>query len=306
MKTKSYGAIDIGSNAVRLLIKKVSRKESTGEDKFSKILLLRVPLRLGFDVFEKGEISPVKEERMRRLMKAYRHLMKIYEVESFRACATSAMRDAKNGKAIIKKIRKTTGIHIEIIDGQEEAQMIYNNHVECREDQNGNYMYVDVGGGSTEINLLIDGKLVYSKSFNIGTVRILTGGVTEAAWHQMRDEISRVTKNHAEINIIGSGGNINKLYRLIEKKDKKRKRIPIASLQNMYDKLKVLTPEARMETFNLKPDRADVIVPASEIFLCIAEVIHANYIYVPEIGLSDGIIDNLYAADKAKEMKENK
>lgn len=306
MKTKSYGAIDIGSNAVRLLIKKVSRKESTGEDKFSKILLLRVPLRLGFDVFEKGEISPVKEERMRRLMKAYRHLMKIYEVESFRACATSAMRDAKNGKAIIKKIRKTTGIHIEIIDGQEEAQMIYNNHVECREDQNGNYMYVDVGGGSTEINLLIDGKLVYSKSFNIGTVRILTGGVTEAAWHQMRDEISRVTKNHAEINIIGSGGNINKLYRLIEKKDKKRKRIPIASLQNMYDKLKVLTPEARMETFNLKPDRADVIVPASEIFLCIAEVIHANYIYVPEIGLSDGIIDNLYAADKAKEIKENK
>lgn len=306
MKTKSYGAIDIGSNAVRLLIKKVSRKESTGEDKFSKILLLRVPLRLGFDVFEKGEISPVKEERMRRLMKAYRHLMKIYEVESFRACATSAMRDAKNGKAIIKKIRKTTGIHIEIIDGQEEAQMIYNNHVECREDQNGNYMYVDVGGGSTEINLLIDGKLVYSKSFNIGTVRILTGGVTEAAWHQMRDEIGRVTKNHAEINIIGSGGNINKLYRLIEKKDKKRKRIPIASLQNMYDKLKVLTPEARMETFNLKSDRADVIVPASEIFLCIAEVIHANYIYVPEIGLSDGIIDNLYAADKAKEMKENK
>lgn len=306
MKTKSYGAIDIGSNAVRLLIKKVSRKESTGEDKFSKILLLRVPLRLGFDVFEKGEISPVKEERMRRLMKAYRHLMKIYEVESFRACATSAMRDAKNGKAIIKKIRKTTGINIEIIDGQEEAQMIYNNHVECREDQNGNYMYVDVGGGSTEINLLIEGKLVYSKSFNIGTVRILTGGVTEAAWHQMRDEISRVTKNHDEINIIGSGGNINKLYRLIEKKDKKRKRIPIASLQNMYDKLKVLTPEARMETFNLKPDRADVIVPASEIFLCIAEVIHANYIYVPEIGLSDGIIDNLYAADKAKEMKENK
>ena len=306
MKTKSYGAIDIGSNAVRLLIKKVSRKESTGEDKFSKILLLRVPLRLGFDVFEKGEISPVKEERMRRLMKAYRHLMKIYEVESFRACATSAMRDAKNGKDIIKKIRKTTGINIEIIDGQEEAQIIYNNHVECREDQNGNYMYVDVGGGSTEINLLIDGKLVYSKSFNIGTVRILTGGVTEAAWQQMRDEIGRVTKNHAEINIIGSGGNINKLYRLIEKKDKKRKRIPIASLQNIYDKLKVLTPEARMEAFNLKPDRADVIVPASEIFLCIAEVIHANYIYVPEIGLSDGIIDNLYAADKAKETKEGK
>lgn len=298
MSSKNYAAIDIGSNAVRLLIKKVSRNENTGEDKFSKVLLLRVPLRLGFDVFEQGEISPVKEERMRRLMKAYRHLMKIYEVESFRACATSAMRDAKNGKNIIKKIKKSTGINIEIIDGQEEAQMIYNNHLECKEDQNGNYMYVDVGGGSTEVNLMVDGKLVYSKSFNIGTVRILTGGVTEAAWQQLRDEITARTQDIPKINIIGSGGNINKLYRLIDKKDKKRKRIPITSLQQIYDKLKVLTPEARMDAFNLKPDRADVIVPASEIFLCIAEVIHADYIYVPEIGLSDGIIDNLVAEDR--------
>lgn len=298
MKSKTYAAIDIGSNAVRLLIKKVTRIESTGEDKFSKVLLLRIPLRLGFDVFEKGEISPVKEERMRRLMKAYRHLMKIYEVDSFRACATSAMRDAKNGKSIIKKIAKSTGIQIEIIDGQEEAQMIYNNHIECMEDRNGNYMYVDVGGGSTEVNLLVNGELVYSRSFNIGTVRILTGGVTEAAWQQMRDEIAAHTKNYPVINIIGSGGNINKLYKLIDKKDKRRKRIPISSLQSIYDKLKVLTPEARMDVFNLKPDRADVIVPASEIFLCIADVIRSEYVYVPEIGLSDGIIDNLFAADQ--------
>ena len=234
MKSKNYAAIDIGSNAVRLLIKKVTRIESTGEDKFSKVLLLRIPLRLGFDVFEKGEISPVKEERMRRLMKAYRHLMKIYEVDSFRACATSAMRDAKNGKSIIKKIAKSTGIQIEIIDGQEEAQMIYNNHIECMEDRNGNYMYVDVGGGSTEVNLLVNGELVYSRSFNIGTVRILTGGVTEAAWQQMRDEIAAHTKNYPVINIIGSGGNINKLYKLIDKKDKRRKRIPISSLQGTY------------------------------------------------------------------------
>ena len=298
MKSKNYAAIDIGSNAVRLLIKKVTRIESTGENKFSKVLLLRIPLRLGFDVFEKGEISPVKEERMRRLMKAYRHLMKIYEVDSFRACATSAMRDAKNGKSIIKKIAKSTGIQIEIIDGQEEAQMIYNNHIECMEDRNGNYMYVDVGGGSTEVNLLVNGELVYSRSFNIGTVRILTGGVTEAAWQQMRDEIADHTKNYPVINIIGSGGNINKLYKLIDKKDKRRKRIPISSLQSIYDKLKVLTPEARMDVFNLKPDRADVIVPASEIFLCIADVIRSEYVYVPEIGLSDGIIDNLFAADQ--------
>lgn len=298
MKSKNYAAIDIGSNAVRLLIKKVTRIESTGENKFSKVLLLRIPLRLGFDVFEKGEISPVKEERMRRLMKAYRHLMKIYEVDSFRACATSAMRDAKNGKSIIKKIAKSTGIQIEIIDGQEEAQMIYNNHIECMEDRNGNYMYVDVGGGSTEVNLLVNGELVYSRSFNIGTVRILTGGVTEAAWQQMRDEIAAHTKNYPVINIIGSGGNINKLYKLIDKKDKRRKRIPISSLQSIYDKLKVLTPEARMDVFNLKPDRADVIVPASEIFLSIADVIRSEYVYVPEIGLSDGIIDNLFAADQ--------
>ena len=298
MKSKTYAAIDIGSNAVRLLIKKVTRIESTGENKFSKVLLLRIPLRLGFDVFEKGEISPVKEERMRRLMKAYRHLMKIYEVDSFRACATSAMRDAKNGKSIIKKIAKSTGIQIEIIDGQEEAQMIYNNHIECMEDRNGNYMYVDVGGGSTEVNLLVNGELVYSRSFNIGTVRILTGGVTEAAWQQMRDEIAAHTKDYPVINIIGSGGNINKLYKLIDKKDKRRKRIPISSLQSIYDKLKVLTPEARMDVFNLKPDRADVIVPASEIFLCIADVIRSEYVYVPEIGLSDGIIDNLFAADQ--------
>lgn len=302
MAAKNYAAIDIGSNAVRLLIKRVSPGYKDGLDKLSKVLLLRVPLRLGFDVFGDGKISPEKEERMRRLMKAYRQLMKIYGVERYRACATSAMRDAVNGMDIIKKIKKKTGIEIEIIDGQEEARIIYNNHLECREDSNGNYMYVDVGGGSTEINLLVNGTLTYSKSFNIGTVRILTGGVTEAAWQQMRDEIETHTKGYPVTNIIGSGGNINKLYRLIEQKDKKRKRIPVASLQKIHGKLKALTTEARMDEFNLKPDRADVIVPASEIFLCIAEKIHAEYIYVPEIGLSDGIIDKLYAEDKMQEQ----
>ena len=302
MAVKNYAAIDIGSNAVRLLIKRVSPGYKDGIDKLSKVLLLRVPLRLGFDVFGEGKISSEKADRMRRLMKAYRQLMKIYGVEHYRACATSAMRDAVNGMDIIKMIKKNTGIKIEIIDGQEEAQIVYNNHLECQEDRNGNYMYVDVGGGSTEINLLVNGQLTYSKSFNIGTVRILTGGVTEAAWQQMRDEIATHTKEYPVINIIGSGGNINKLYRLIEKKDKKRKRIPVASLQQIYDRLKILTPEARMDEFNLKPDRADVIVPASEIFLCIAEKIHAEYIYVPEIGLSDGIIDKMYAEDKMREQ----
>lgn len=304
MEKKCFGAIDIGSNAVRLLIKKVDQKES-GEEKLTKVLLLRVPLRLGFDVFEKGEISKIKEERMRRLMKAYRQLMKIYEVTEYRACATSAMRDAKNGPKIIKNIKEKTGINIEIIDGQEEAQMVYNNHVECMEDRKGNFMYVDVGGGSTEVNLMVDGELVYSQSFNIGTVRILTGGVTEAAWQLMKNTIAEKTAKYESINIIGSGGNINKLYRLIEKKDKKRKRITVSALQTMYNKLQPLTPEERMEQFSLKPDRADVIVPASEIFLTIAETLHAEYIHVPEIGVADGIIDALYAKDQLKKQSDN-
>ena len=230
--------------------------------------MLRVPLRLGFDVFSIGELSEKKADKLRRLMKAFRQLMKIYDVDDYRACATSAMRDARNGRTIIKKIEKDTGIRIEIIDGQEEARMIYNNHIECMEDRLGNYMYVDVGGGSTEINLLTNGELVWSVSYNIG-----------------------------------SGGNINKLFRLADKKDKKLQRLPVSSLQTVYDVLKPLTPEERVEAFSLKQDRADVIVPAAEIFLKIAEVVHAEYIYVPVIGLSDGIIDNLYAKSLEKEMK---
>lgn len=180
-----YGAIDIGSNAVRLLIKCVEEDEQ-GKVFFSKVLLLRVPLRLGFDVFAMGKISETKEKNMLRLMKVFHHLMKIYDVEDYRACATSAMRDAKNGKDIIKRIKKKTGIRIEIIDGQEEAKMIYNNHIECMEDRNGNYMYVDVGGGSTEINLLSQGELVCSRSYNIGTVRILNNAVKETEWERLK------------------------------------------------------------------------------------------------------------------------
>ena len=291
----NYAAIDIGSNAVRLLIKSIDR-EAVQEKKIKKVMMLRVPLRLGFDVFSIGELSEKKADKLRRLMKAFRQLMKIYDVDDYRACATSAMRDARNGRTIIKKIEKDTGIRIEIIDGQEEARMIYNNHIECMEDRLGNYMYVDVGGGSTEINLLTNGELVWSVSYNIGTVRMLSNAVKE-------EELMKVTEGVAAINIIGSGGNINKLFRLADKKDKKLQRLPVSSLQTVYDVLKPLTPEERVEAFSLKQDRADVIVPAAEIFLKIAEVVHAEYIYVPVIGLSDGIIDNLYAKSLEKEMK---
>lgn len=298
----NYAAIDIGSNAVRLLIKSIDR-EAVQEKKIKKVMMLRVPLRLGFDVFSIGELSEKKADKLRRLMKAFRQLMKIYDVDDYRACATSAMRDARNGRTIIKKIEKDTGIRIEIIDGQEEARMIYNNHIECTEDRLGNYMYVDVGGGSTEINLLTNGELVWSVSYNIGTVRMLSNAVKEGTWQQMEEELMKVTEGVAAINIIGSGGNINKLFRLADKKDKKLQRLPVSSLQTVYDVLKPLTPEERVEAFSLKQDRADVIVPAAEIFLKIAEVVHAEYIYVPVIGLSDGIIDNLYAKSLEKEMK---
>ncbi|ADV44237.1 exopolyphosphatase [Bacteroides helcogenes] len=300
---KCYAAIDIGSNAVRLLIKKVKDDENLVSKRLDKAMLLRVPLRLGFDVFSLGEVSDTKAVKLRRLMKAFRQLMKIYEVTDYRACATSAMRDAKNGKNIIKKILQDTGIDIEVIDGQEEARMIYNNHVECLEDRTGNYIYVDVGGGSTEINLLANGELIQSLSYNIGTVRMLSNAVKEESWQQMKDDLSRLTADFQSINIIGSGGNINKLYRLADKKDKKEQRLPVSSLRSLYDVLQPLTPEQRMQEFNLKADRADVIVPAAEIFLAIAGIVKAEYVHVPIIGLADGIIDNLYAKTLSVEVR---
>ena len=303
MGKKCYAAIDIGSNAARLLIKREEENENLVSRRLAKVLLLRVPLRLGFDVFALGKLSDERIVKMRRLMKAYRQLMKIYEVTDFRACATSAMRDAKNGKAVINKILKDTGIHIEIIDGQEEARMIYNNHVECLEDRTGNFLYVDVGGGSTELNLMINGELVQSLSYNIGTVRILSGAVKQETWVTMEDDLRRLTSGFPDINIIGSGGNINKLYRMATDKDKKTQRLPIASLQQLYDRLKPLTPEQRMKDFSLKEDRADVIVPAAEIFLFIARIIQAEYIHVPVIGLADGIIDALYLRDQEKKQR---
>lgn len=301
MCKKCYAAIDIGSNAVRLLIKKEEENENLVSRRLSKVMMLRVPLRLGFDVFSLGELSDGKAVKLRRLMKAFRQLMKIYEVTDYRACATSAMRDARNGKAVIKKVLKDTGIRIEIIDGQEEARMIYNNHVECLEDRTGNYIYVDVGGGSTEINLLTNGVLVQSLSYNVGTVRMLSNVVREEVWEQMKDDLTRLTADFPDINIIGSGGNINKLYRLADKKDKKLQRMPIASLQELYDQLSPLTPEQRMKEFSLKADRADVIVPAARIFLTIAATVKAQYVHVPVIGLADGIIDSLYSSNNLPE-----
>ena len=301
--TPCYAAIDIGSNAVRLLIKRINESENLDSKRLNKVLLLRVPLRLGFDVFSLGSVSETKAVKLRRLMKAFRQLMKVYEVTDYRACATSAMRDASNGREVIKKIKQETDIAIEVIDGEEEARMIYNNHMECLEDRTGNYIYVDVGGGSTEINFLVNGQLVQSLSYNVGTVRLLSGAVREDTWQRMKNDLARLTADFPQVNIIGSGGNINKLYRLAEKKDKKQQRLSIAQLQKLYDELSPLTPEQRMEQYGLKADRADVIVPAAQIFLTIAGVVKADYVHVPVIGLADGIIDTLYTQNKEGETQ---
>lgn len=293
MGTVNYAAIDIGSNAARLLIKSVD-PDAPEEKRFKKKLMVRVPLRLGFDVFSIGELSEKKEKNLKRLMKSYQNLMKIYEVDDYRACATSAMRDARNGAEIIKKIEKSSGILIEIIDGKEEARMVYSNHLECDSDRVGKFVYIDVGGGSTEVNFIADSELLFSQSYNVGTVRMLSEAVAQETWEQLEEDLKRVTQGCGEVNIIGSGGNINKLYRLSEKKDKENLRLPISSLKEMYSQLKPLSVEERMEQFELKEDRADVIVPAAEIFLKIAESINASYVHVPVIGLSDGIIDELY------------
>lgn len=297
MSRLNYAAIDIGSNAVRLLIKSIS-SDATDKHQFKKILLLRVPLRLGFDIFRDGELSEKKARKLHRLMKAYRHLMKIYDVCAYRACATSAMRDAKNGAEIIRHISRDTGINVEIIGGAEEARIIYSNHIECMADREGAYLYVDVGGGSTEINFLTDGELHSSVSYNIGTVRLLTNKVRDDEWLRMEEDLKKMLTIAPKINIIGSGGNINKIYRMASVKNSVKQRMPVTSVRAVYNQLNTLSVEERIEQYNLKEDRADVIVPAAEIFLRIADIVNATYIHVPIIGLADGIIDELYEKGK--------
>lgn len=289
-KRKTYAAIDIGSNAVRLLIKELENPEIPV---LTKVQLVRVPLRLGFDVFSKGYITDSKKKDMIRLMKAYKHLMKIYQVDDFRACATSAMRDALNGQEIIDAIAKATGIGIDIIDGKEEAAIIYGNHIEKAQGLHGNLLYVDVGGGSTEINLMSDGRLIFSSSYNIGTVRMLNDSVKESEWTRLDADLKGLVPTYPEIDLIGSGGNINKLYKLSGQRGLESTGMTVASLRDLYSALKGLSVEERIECYDLKPDRADVIVPAARIFLTIAETVSADYVYIPMIGLSDGIIDGL-------------
>lgn len=286
----NLAAIDVGSNAARLLIKQVN-VDDNGQAEAVKLLFLRIPLRLGMDVFANGCISEEREREFIATMKAYRQLMKVYSVNSYRACATSAMRDAKNGKAIIKKIKDKVHIKLHIITGSEESKIIYDNHLSNISSE-GCFLYVDVGGGSTELSFICDGERIYSHSFNVGTIRLLKNKVKREDIIKMKTEINRITLGREDIKIIGSGGNINKLFRLASKK-KSLDFLPVDILQEEYDELSRMSVEERMAKYGLKPDRADVIVPAAEIFLHIAAGSHAKEILVPNLGLADGIINEL-------------
>lgn len=292
----NYAAIDIGSNAVRLLIKSIDEDAITPA--FTKEQLLRVPLRLGEDTFSSGSISSEKEKKLLRLIKAYRQLLKIYDVKVCRACATSAVRDAANGKELIKTIGKKTGIRIEIINGEEEARLIYDNHIEEILDKETNYIYVDVGGGSTEISLINAGELKNSRSYNIGTVRLLEGTVKNSTRTRLRRDMNQFATIYPNIQIIGSGGNINRLFRLADVPNKNNIELPVEKLRQINTQLKELTPEERMVKYKLRPDRADVITHAADIFLEVADQAKASLILVPTIGLVDGIIDSLYTRDR--------
>lgn len=284
-------AIDIGSNAARLLITEVSQ-DREGNPLFNKLNLVRVPLRLGFDVFEKGEISKEKRGMVLQTMKAYGHLINAYGVKNVIACATSAMRDASNSSDLIRKVKLETGLEIEIISGELEASLIYENHVAEHMDTEHSYLYIDVGGGSTELTFFADGKLVFKQSFNIGTIRLLKDMVDDDKWNEMKDFIKVKTRGFKQITAIGTGGNINKVFSLSKKKDGKPLNLEL--LKDYYKEIASFSLEDRINIYKLREDRADVIVPALQIYINVMRWADAEEIYVPKIGLADGLIQHLY------------
>ena len=284
-------AIDIGSNAARLLISDVV-KETDGRTTFNKVNLIRVPLRLGFDVFETGIISAYRSDMIMNTMQAFKYFLKAYGVEHLKACATSAMRDAKNAQLILDEIKGVTGIEIEVISGSAEASYIYENHIAENMDKEHSYLYIDVGGGSTELTFFSNNKLVFEDSFNIGTIRLLKNMVKESNWEEMKDALKEKIKGHKEVTVIGSGGNINKIFSLSKKKEDKPLTLEI--LKDYHKELSNVSLADRIRIYKLREDRADVIVPALLIYINCMRWSGATMIYVPRIGLADGLIQHLY------------
>lgn len=286
INSTNLAAIDIGSNAARILIKSVKKTNNGLRSK--KLQFLRIPLRLGMDVFGTGEIGEEREKMLLRTMKVFRQLLILYDVKDYRICATSAFREAKNGDKVLKHVMKETKLQISIISGDEEARTIRDNYT-----GDGNLLYMDVGGGSTELSLVCDGKLIGSKSFNIGTIRILNECVEPSIWKEMAEAVRELTKGVENIRIVGSGGNINKLYRLAPKKERTKDTLHIDTLSRIYTRLSALSLEQRMMEYDLRASRADVIVPAAQLFLMVANLVNADTILVPTVGLADGIINEL-------------
>lgn len=293
LEIKKYAAIDIGSNAVRLLISNIVLVEDE-EPKFKKSALIRVPIRLGADAFISGTISENNSIRMIDAMKAFKLLMKVHGVESYKACATSAMRDASNGAELIARIKEEADISIEIIDGKKEAQIIASTDLSQLIEGHKSYLYVDVGGGSTEFTIFSKQKLVASKSFKMGTVRLLNKEVDKKeTWKEIKKWIEANTKNMKKIVLIGSGGNINKIFKMSGQKVDKP--LSYIYMNAHYQFLKKMSYDERISELGLNPDRADVIIPATKIYLSAMKWSGAKKIYVPKIGLSDGIIKSLYS-----------
>lgn len=290
-------AIDIGSNAARLLISDVILS-SNRRPQFQKVNLVRVPLRLGFDVFEEKKISKEKEDMIINTIKAYKLLMDAYGVAYCKAAATSAMRDASNADEILARVKKETGIGIEVITGDAEASLIYENHIAENLDKNHTYLYIDVGGGSTELTFFANGRLIFKRSFNIGTIRLLKNQVDDFLWDEMKDFVKRETRPYHDIVAIGSGGNINKIFSLSKRKEGKA--LPLQLLKDYYKEFSSFSIADRIRIYKLREDRADVIVPALFIYMNVMRWANIEEIYVPKIGLADGLIQHLYDELKAK------
>jgi exopolyphosphatase/guanosine-5'-triphosphate,3'-diphosphate pyrophosphatase len=288
---KKYAAIDIGSNAVRLLISTITEQEGK-EPIFKKTSLVRVPIRLGADVFMTKLISEENKIRLKDTMEAFKLLMKSHKIEKYKACATSAMREADNGEEVAKLILEKTGVEIHIIDGTDEAAMIAATDLNVLIQSDKTYLYVDVGGGSSEFTLYYQGKTIISKSFKLGTVRLLENMVKDQVWQETEAWIKEVTKDYSKINLIGSGGNINNIFKSSGKSEGKP--LSFLYLSSYYQLLNSFTYEERITELNLNEDRADVIIPAIKIYLSAMKWTRARRIYVPKIGLSDGIIKSLY------------
>jgi len=283
-------AIDIGSNAMRLLFARVIIVD--GKPHFNKEELIRMPIRLGEDVFMHGKITDAKADRLITALRGFSELIKAYGVEAYRAVATSAMRDASNGSQIITRIQNEAAINVEIIDGKNEAALVFSNHIEDLLNPKHAYLYIDVGGGSTELTLYFNNKAIAARSFNIGTVRMLLDKVDKEEWEEMKSWLKRNTVGIHPLSAIGSGGNINKIFKMSGKKETKH--LSYDRLKGIYEMLCSYTYQERIERLELKPDRADVIIPAAKIFLSVMKNADIEKVFVPQVGLSDGLVHAMY------------